>query len=227
MDARSLPRRPKAKTLRLLGNACMILGLLLIVASLNGAWGRAYGQTVPTRTPVLKFADPQLSKTGDTCCVPGGKVVFTIVASNVGTAPATDVLVSDRLPPELVLVDVATTKGTVSVDGNYFEVFIRAINPGEIVTITVEAMAAEDAPVDVTITNVAYLKSGDQEREDSTDLMIKEVCDTPAELPDTGTVTQAAEQGTSLWLLVAGLLILLLGVVLSLRGRARAASEGS
>ncbi|MGC8874763.1 MAG: DUF11 domain-containing protein [Chloroflexia bacterium] len=206
---------------RFAGPVGILLGLILVLASFNGSWGRAYGQTVPTPTPAPRIADPQISKTGDvTCCSPGDPVIFTIVVTNVGTADATNVVVRDTLPPELQLREVTTTKGTVIVSGNSFQVNIGAVAPGEIVTITVRAVVADWAPVDTVVTNTATLESDQATREDSFDLLLKErgACPTPVILPPTGGIPEPAG-GTSLWLLLLGILLVLAGIALTLRSR--------
>ncbi|MCX7671357.1 MAG: DUF11 domain-containing protein, partial [Anaerolineae bacterium] len=54
----------------------------------------------------------------------GEIVEFTIVVTNVGTAPATDVQVVDTLPTFLDLISVHTTKGTVAIEGRTVRVRI-------------------------------------------------------------------------------------------------------
>lgn len=209
------------RTGRFAGPVSILLGLILVLASFNGSWGRAYGQTVPTPTPAPRIADPQISKTGDvTCCSPGDPVTFTIVVTNVGTADATNVVVRDTLPPELELREVTTTKGTVIVSGNSFQVNIGTVSPGEIVTITVRAVVASWAPLDTVVTNTATLESDQATRQDSFDILLKApgACPTPAVLPPTGAVPEPGG-GVSLWLLLIGILLLLAGIALTLHGR--------
>jgi len=206
---------------RILGPICIALGILLILASFGGSWGPAYGQTVVTPTPHIEVADPQISKTAQpSCCSPGDTVVFTIVVTNIGTAPATNVVISDTVPAELSLTSVTTTKGTVTINGNQFVVAIGTVSPGEIVTITVTTTVLITTPVDVVISNIAYLTSDQGSRQASANVTIKEIgaCATPTGWPRTGGPVEA-EEGTSPWLLVAGLLLLLLGIALTVRTR--------
>ncbi len=203
---------------------CIGLGLLAVLVSLNGSWGTAYGQTVVTPTPSVNVADPQLSKTGlPSCCEPGDEVVYTIVATNVGTAPATNVIISDTIPAELALQDVTTSKGTVTIQGNYFEVRVGVIDPGEIVTVVARASVLEGARDGAIVTNTADLRSDQGDRQASDDLMLRDPggCEPPPELPDTGIPVPEPEVGTPQWPLVAGLLLLLLGIVLTWRTRKR------
>jgi uncharacterized repeat protein (TIGR01451 family) len=209
---------------------CMGLGVLLILASFNGSWGKAYGQTVPTPTPSLNYADPQITKIGQPyCCEPGDPVVYTIVATNVGTAPATGVVISDTIPPELHLVSVTSSKGIVTINGNFFRVDIGAIYPGEIITIVVHAIVPEGVPDNTVITNWVFLHSNQGNRQASADVLLREEggCATPPVLPPTGYTAPEPGGGTSLWLLLAGLLLLLLGIALAVRARVHPTSEQS
>jgi len=212
---------------RIAGPVCIGLGLLLILASFGGAWGPAYGQTVPTPTPHIRVADPQISKTSvPSCCSPGDKVTFNIVVTNVGDATATNVVISDTIPPQLSIVAITTTWGVVTVTGNHFTVAIGMIAPGQIVTIVIQTIVLIAAPIDIVITNLAQLTSDQGTRQASTDVLIKKAgaCATPPIFPPTGAPVEP-EGGTSPWLLLAGLLLLLLGIVLTARAR-RSSSPG-
>lgn len=223
------PQRPAfAMPCRFPGFLSIALGLLLILASFNGTWGQAYGQTVVTPTPALRIADPQISKTGQpSCCYPGDTVIWTIVVTNVGTAPATNVLISDTIPAQLELREVTTTKGTVTILGNHFEVQVGTVDPGEIVTIVVNCIILADVPPDTVVVNTAYLNSDQGDRQSSADVLVKEQggCVTPPVLPPTGSPAVEAGDGVSVWLLLVGLVLLLLGMALSLRARKRSPAE--
>ncbi len=213
---------------KLIGYFCVLLGLLLILASFHSPWGKAYGQTVVTPTPGLVIGDPQISKTGQPdCCSPGDPVTFLIVVTNVGGDDVTNVLISDTLPAELVLQTVTTTKGLVTVQGNHFEVRIDRISPGEIITITVHAVVEEGVPTNIVLTNTAYLFSDQGNREASAQILIKPPggCVTPPVLPPTGPAAPEPQGGISLWLLITGLVLLLLGIALSVRARKRPTTE--
>lgn len=211
-----------------IGYFCILLGLLLILVSFHSPWGKAYGQTVVTPTPGVVLGDPQISKTGQPdCCNPGDPVTFLIVVTNIGGADVTNVLISDTLPAELVLQTVTTTKGLVTVQGNHFEVRIDRISPGEIITITVHAVVGEGVPTDTVLTNTAYLYSDQGIRQASAQVLIKPPggCVTPPVLPPTGMAAPEPQGGISLWLLITGLVLLLLGIVLSIRARKRPSEE--
>jgi uncharacterized repeat protein (TIGR01451 family) len=208
------------------GYFCLGLGLLLFLSSFSGGWGTAYGQTVVTPTPGLVIADPQLSKTGNpSCCEPGDTVVYTIVATNIGSSDVTNVVIADTVPAEVELREVTTSKGTVTIQGNYFEVRIDRIAPGEIVTIVATASVREGLPDDTIVTNTAYLRSDQGDRQASSQIVIKGDCTPPGVLPPTGGLVPQTEGGVSLWLLLAGLFLLLFGIALTLRARRSPAED--
>jgi len=223
------PNRSGSRTLqRWMGYFCIALGLLLILSSFNGSWGKAYGQSVVTPTPGLTVGDPQITKVGEPgCCEPGDELVYTIVATNVGFGDVTNILITDTLPAELVLQDVIASKGQVTIQGNYFEVRIDRISPGEIVTIVVRTLVI-GVPEETVIRNTAFMRTDQGDREASYENVLKEegACQPPPILPPTGGPVPQEEGGTSLWLLLAGLLLLLLGIFLTARARKRSA-EGS
>ncbi len=209
---------------------CIGLGALLILTSFQGSWGKAYGQTVPTPTPSEEIADPVLTKIAQPyCCYPGDPVIFTIVATNVGTAPATGVVISDTLPPELHLESVTSSKGIVTINGNSFRVVVGAIYPGEIVTIVVHATVLEDVPNDTTLTNWVFMHTNQGDRQAYAEVIVRPegACETPPYQPPTGTPAATPSGGFSLWLLLSGLLLLLLGIALAVRARTRARPEES
>jgi uncharacterized repeat protein (TIGR01451 family) len=212
---------------RWMGYFCIALGLLLILSSFNGSWGKAYGQSVVTPTPGLSVGDPRITKVGEPgCCEPGDTVMYTIVATNVGTGDVTNILIMDTLPAELVLQDVTTSKGQVTINGNYFEVRISRISPGEIVTIVVRALVI-GVPEDMVIRNTAYMRTEQGDREASYDIALRGEggCQPPPILPPTGGPVPQEEGGTSPLLLLAGLFLLLVGIILTVRARKQSAEE--
>lgn len=216
---------------RWLGYLCIGLGILLILASFNSSWGTAYGQTVPIRTPTRPEGNPQIIKSAPECCEPGYFFGFTIIVTNIGTVDATNVVVTDTLPPELQLEDVTSDKGFVSMDPsiNTFWVDIGTVAPGEIVTITVTFTVKEGIPDGTIVFNTAYLRSDQGDREGSDDLVIRErgACEPPRDWPRAGGSTAEAEGGLSPWLLAPGLLLLLIGIILTVRSRKRSPAEES
>lgn len=217
-----MENQPRTTSLRRwMGYMGIGFGLLLILASFQGGWGKAYGQTVITPTPPLLIGDPQISKVGrPECCEPGDTVLWIVTVTNIGNADVTNVVVQDTLPPEVQLQQVTSTKGTVTTSGNSFEVRIDRVAPGEVVTIVAQAivLGRDD---DIVAHNTAYLRSDQGDRQASSDVLIKAKggCPTPPVLPPTGNVEPEPAARPLLWLFVVGLLLLVVGSVLSLRGR--------
>lgn len=89
----------------------------------------------------------------------GTLVVYTIIVTNRGTGDATNVVVTDELPPELTGESASTTKGTVEITDNTVIVHIGTIAPGEIVTITINARVRGGIPNRTLIANRARLQS--------------------------------------------------------------------
>ncbi len=214
----------KALPLRLMGPLSIGLALFLLLASFGGTWGQAYGQTVATPTPLVRVADPVISKTGiPECCQPGDDVTYTILVTNEGSIPATSVVIEDSLPAGLILQEVTSTKGTVTVSGNYFRVDIGSVAPGELITITVRAVVGDDLEDNIVLRNTAVLRSDQGYREAWDDLLIRRdgACGTPGLLPPTGSAVPMGQGAFSPWLLLAGLMLLVLGVVLTARAQSQ------
>lgn len=83
--------------------------------------------------------DIQLIKTADTAAVnEGDTVTFTITAQNFGVDPATNLIVTDNLPPGLTLVSATPNMGTwLSPNWN-----IGTLNSGTLATIDIVALAS-------------------------------------------------------------------------------------
>ncbi len=75
----------------------------------------------------------------------GTKVIFTIVALNVGPSVAAGVSVIDQLPPELSFVDATVTVGNYDPAAGVWR--IGALPPGELQTLRMEALAGSPAVV--------------------------------------------------------------------------------
>jgi len=89
--------------------------------------------------------------------MPGGLVRYTLTLQNVGGEAAHDVVLQDTLPPELELVEVTTTQGTVVINGNAIEVQVGTMEPGQTVQVTIVARVRSDVPPGAEIENVAQV----------------------------------------------------------------------
>jgi uncharacterized repeat protein (TIGR01451 family)/LPXTG-motif cell wall-anchored protein len=143
-----------------------------------------------TETPLPLVADPSITKLANRTTVQvGDSVDFSIIVTNLGNAPATEVVVEDTLPSFLALDGVSATRGDVSVNGATVRVTIGDLAPGETVTISISArVVATAAPPDNS--NVATVTSGsgtdDPSNNTSSVSLITEAPPAPASLPNTG-----------------------------------------
>ncbi len=107
-----------------------------------------------------EFADPAVSKSVNIQrAAVGEQVTFTITATNSGTSPALNVVVTDPLPANLDLVS-ATASGGRAVEviaPRTVRVEIGSLDPGEVVTITV--LARVNAPGQPPVTNQVTLST--------------------------------------------------------------------
>jgi LPXTG-site transpeptidase (sortase) family protein len=90
---------------------------------------------------------------------PGDSIAFTIRVGNTGTAPATNVTVTDTFQSALFISSVTTTKGTYTVNTSTQTVTVDLDNiaPGQSVTITVVARVNTTVTSTTTFTNFARL----------------------------------------------------------------------
>jgi len=108
----------------------------------------------------LLVGDPIIAKHSDvTLAQPGSPVHFTLTVTNIGTAPALGVIVTDVVPSPLILQSAAATQGTFSVNQatNTVTFNIGTVNPGQLVTLTVNTLVSPSAKPPIDITNTATL----------------------------------------------------------------------
>ncbi len=91
---------------------------------------------VPTATPVpttdphhpqlaiLKSVSPSQVQVGE-------RATFTLHVTNLGDAPATDVVITDEVPQQLEIVDLKSSKGDIIAQGQRVTAYPRTLDPGE------------------------------------------------------------------------------------------------
>jgi uncharacterized repeat protein (TIGR01451 family) len=129
-----------------------------------------------TNTIVSDVADLEIVKTGPPTVVSGGQITYTITVTNNGPDDATNVVVTDVLPPGTVYVSATPTQGTCSFTTNVDCTLGTILNGG---TATISLIVNVTAPDGATLINTASV--------DST-----ETDPTPANAIDTATVTVGA-----------------------------------
>jgi uncharacterized repeat protein (TIGR01451 family) len=165
---------------------------------------------VATSTPEVERADPAITKRGEPSeAYPGEKVTFTIEVTNNGRHAAVDVVVTDEVSKYFDILEVTTTQGTVTVDGQVVTVDVGVVGPGFVVEIVIHARLRQDTPTPLTLENVAVLDSpnGGSDRSPPTIITVSEPI-----LPVTG-------KSSFSWLgwAILGLSVLVFGFWLSMR----------
>lgn len=156
-------------------------------------------------SPQIAIYDPFISKIANPpFALPGEAVTFTIVVTNTGGVPATNVRVVDEKPAQVEIVGVRSTSGTVTFN-NQRVIFEQALLlPGESVTITVNTRVRGDATIPYTIINTACLTTA----EDGNPVCASATVLSVTALPNTGEVPPIA-----LWISAIGVLIGITGLI--------------
>ena len=120
--------------------------------------------TIPPPTPTtekeVEHADPAIVKWGDPEeALPGEEVTFTIQATNKGKRAAVGVVIVDVLSEYLEILEVTTTQGTVTVEGQKVTIDVGVIGPGFVVEAVIRTRVRMDTPTPLEIENLAVLKS--------------------------------------------------------------------
>ncbi|MBL8162683.1 MAG: DUF11 domain-containing protein [Anaerolineae bacterium] len=118
---------------------------------------------VPTVPPSvgggIAIADPFLTKIANPpFALPGELVTWTITVTNPSSVPATNVVVTDNMPPEVEILSVDPASASFS--GQNVSLTIPTLNPGASVTLTIRTRVRANASVPFIITNVASLNNG-------------------------------------------------------------------
>ena len=93
---------------------------------------------------VTRGSDLALSKAVDVAEVrPGDTVVFTLVTSNLGPSVVTGVVISDRLPTGLQVLEVSIDQGTTGHTNGLVGGVIGALTNGTAVTLSISTLATE------------------------------------------------------------------------------------
>lgn len=129
-------------------------------------------QPADTPTPQLpdrnSRANPVLSKSVSPAEARIGDMVdFSLIVINQGNETADDVVVTDPLPDFLDVVDAASDKGSVAVDGRTVTVTIGSVAPGEMISIRIRAQVhAQALPPGGTNTATLTTSSDSNDRSD-------------------------------------------------------------
>ena len=119
-------------------------------------------QTDTVDVPIITVVDPRITKQMDPARAQvGDEITIVLIVRNYGNADATNVSVSDQLPPELDLLSASATRGSVNAvygAGGVFTVTIGVLGAAEDSIITARARVNANAdPLPMTIINAAML----------------------------------------------------------------------
>jgi uncharacterized repeat protein (TIGR01451 family) len=91
---------------------------------------------------------------------PGDELSFSLRVENGGDEPAVDVIVTDDLSKDLEVLEVTTTKGRATVEGQRVTVDgIDTVDRGFPVEVEVLVRVRDDAPAPLEVKSMAYVKS--------------------------------------------------------------------
>jgi uncharacterized repeat protein (TIGR01451 family) len=165
----------------------------------------------PTSTPKPKDDAPDLVivKRGEpTEVFPGEEVTFTLEVTNRGQESAVGVVVTDEISEYLEILEVTTTQGTVTIEGQTVTVEVGVVGPDFVVEIVIRTRVRDDTPAPLEIENVAVLSSPNGGDRISQTIILK----VSQVLPVTGRL-QAFRSNKLLWGLLLAVVLLAGGVV--------------
>lgn len=154
---------------------------------------------------VTKEVNPAIAQVGD-------NVVYTITVQNIGGAPASDVTLSDNLPPVLRLIGATTTVGDVQTNGNQVTVTAPTLAPGDIIVVQVTAQVTAPLTSANSLNTATVRTSGGEITTDNNTGSVT-LGSPPASLPQT-----AGDVSRSL-LILMGLALLTIGIGAFVRRR--------
>jgi uncharacterized repeat protein (TIGR01451 family) len=142
--------------------------------------------------PLVVTVNPQIYKSANRAEVyVGEEVVFTLVVRNDGTAAATNVVVTDQIPPQLDAVTATSTQGMAVFDPNtrLLTVTVGQMDPGGEVTVTIKgkAASASNGQYPYTMSNEGVVSFTEGAPRTSNRVTVTVNFEPPFEIPEPGT----------------------------------------
>lgn len=167
----------------------MLTGLLILLISLGGSWGEAYGQTAGPTPTVGQRAVLSVTKQVDNATPRRGDIVsFTIRVQNTGSVAALNVVIRDVVPGTFDVLRASATSGAAEVRGQVVTITVPQIDPGVTVLATIEARVRNDARGQLrntVVVRAAGVVDGSNAAEVSATVLL-DVAEQPDATPPTG-----------------------------------------
>ena len=182
----------------------------------------------PTQIP--GYPNITIKKTSDVHeGFPGDRLTFTLTAHNTGQQRAADVVVTDRIPELLEVIDLRSSKGDIIVDDQVVSAYPRTLEPGEHAVYTIVTRIRHDAPAG-EYSNLALITTSTEhddpgDNTSTTTFIIKQpnlskqsLTQAPSKLPRTNDPDTPTNILSIYWpLLMMALLMLAGGVAMRMR----------
>ena len=105
--------------------------------------------------------DLSISKTGPASAIAGESIVYTLTVANLGPSGATNVVVTDLLPPEVDYVGDSPSQGSCSESTQTVTCTLGSLADGAGATIDITVTVKPDTPTGTTLVNKADITSDD------------------------------------------------------------------
>ncbi len=109
---------------------------------------------------IIEFVDPFLTKRVEPpFSLPGEIVTWFITVTNPGTTPVPNVVITDTLPQQIVIIRTQAIDGVVSVNGTTITYELSSLGPGQSQTLIVTTRVRDTVTPPYSIVNVAEMVS--------------------------------------------------------------------
>lgn len=163
-----------------------------ITVTLTGSGEPAPVAGTPPTTPVnqpqqtagtFTASDPFITKNANPpFAIPGEAVTFTFVISNPGSVAAVNIVAVDPMPAQVEIISATAPVGTVTVEGQNVVFRRDVLQPGEVITVTIQTRVRASAVTPFVITNEVCLNADNMSAESCATARVLSI----STLPSTG-----------------------------------------